>query len=144
ALNAAVEAARAGSAGAGFAVVADEVRNLALKSAQAAQNTEALIEESNKNTEHGVAVTKEVVALFEQIVGGVQEVSSLIKQLSTSSREQASGIEQINLAINQIDQASQQNATSAGESATAGESLTEQTAEINRQVDLLSAIIAEK
>ncbi|MBF0502032.1 MAG: hypothetical protein HQM09_17970 [Candidatus Riflebacteria bacterium] len=141
ALNAAVEAARAGEAGAGFAVVADEVRNLALKSAQAAQNTELLIEESNKNTEHGVAVTREVVALFEQIVRGVKEISGLIKQLSVSGKEQASGIEQINLAINQIDQASQANAAGASEAADAGGKLEDQAKEITRQVDELSAII---
>ena len=76
ALNAAVEAARAGEAGKGFAVVAEEVRNLAQRSAEAARNTASLIEESQKNADHGVAVSTEVGNILGQIVQDVQKSTS--------------------------------------------------------------------
>ena len=67
ALNAAVEADRAGEVGKGFAAVAEEVRTLAMRSADAAKNTAVLIEDSVKNSEHGVQTSREVLQHFEGI-----------------------------------------------------------------------------
>ncbi|MGE5612274.1 MAG: methyl-accepting chemotaxis protein, partial [Bacillota bacterium] len=78
ALNAAVEAARAGEAGKGFAVVAEEVRNLAMRSAEAAKNTSALIEESVSNAKHGVSIAGEVGKALQEITGAAGKVNNLL------------------------------------------------------------------
>ena len=141
ALNAAVEAARAGEAGKGFAVVAEEVRNLAQRSAEAAKNTSSLIEDSQKNSEHGVAVASEVAKILGQIVTGVQKVNQLIGEVSSASNEQSQGIEQINTAISQMDKVTQSNAANAEESASASEELSAQAKELNEMVATLAAIV---
>ncbi len=147
ALNAAVEAARAGEAGAGFAVVADEVRNLAQRSAEAARNTAALIENSQQNAEHGVSVSREVGSILGDIVERVQKVSQLIEVVTNSSQEQAQGIDQLNNAVTQMDQVTQANAANAEESASASDELSAQAAElydiVNRLGDLVGADVTD-
>jgi methyl-accepting chemotaxis protein len=130
ALNAAVEAARAGDAGKGFAVVAEEVRNLAQRSAEAAKTTASLIEDSQKNADHGVSVSREVADILSGIVGRVQKLSNLIGEVSAASEEQAKGIEQIGTAVSQMDKLSQANAANAEESASASEELSAQSKEL--------------
>jgi len=134
ALNAAVEAARAGDAGKGFAVVAEEVRNLAQRSAEAAKNTAALIEESQKNTDNGVTVSNQVGEILKQIVTGAQKVSALVTEVSAATNEQAKGITQINTAIAEMNKVTQQNASLAEESASASEELNGQSEELARMV----------
>ena len=95
ALNAAVEAARAGEAGMGFAVVADEVRNLAQRSAQAAKDTAALIEESIAVSNGGTSKVGSVAEAIKAITELAAEVSTLVEEVSVGSTEQAKGIEQI-------------------------------------------------
>ena len=141
ALNAAVEAARAGEAGKGFAVVAEEVRNLAQRSAEAAKNTAGLIEDSQKNADHGVTVSTEVASILGRIVTGVQRVNQLVGDVSSASNEQAQGIEQINSAIAEMDKVTQSNAANAEESASASEELSAQAKELNDMVDTLVAIV---
>ncbi|HEY3321964.1 MAG TPA: methyl-accepting chemotaxis protein [Planctomycetota bacterium] len=141
ALNAAVEAARAGDAGKGFAVVAEEVRNLARRSAEAAQNTTDLIEQSQKHAEHGVAVSSEVAGILGQVAAGIQKVTALMTEVSTASDEQAKGIAQVSTAVSQMDQVTQANAAHAAESAAASERLSAQATELMQIVHRLTALV---
>jgi len=134
ALNAAVEAARAGEAGKGFAVVAEEVRNLAMLSAEAANNTAKMIEESVKNADGGVKITEEVAKSLGQIVDRTAKVSDLIGEIAAASNEQSQGIEQVNVAVAQMNQVTQRNAASSEESASASEELSAQAAELSNMV----------
>ena len=141
ALNAAVEAARAGDAGKGFAVVAEEVRNLAQRSAEAAKNTSALIEQSQKNADNGVSVSQEVATILTQIVDSVHKLSQLIGEVSSASLEQAKGIEQIGEAVTHMDKLTQSNAAGAEESASASEELSAQALELNDLVATLMVMV---
>src|SRR5580658_813696 len=126
ALNAAVEAARAGEAGMGFAVVADEVRNLAQRSAQAAKDTAALIEESISKSTEGGAKLGQVAQVIRAITESAGKVKTLVDEVSLGSQEQARGIDQISKAIAQMDHVTQATAASAEESASASEELSAQ------------------
>jgi methyl-accepting chemotaxis protein len=134
ALNGAVEEARAGEAGKGFAVVAEEVRNLAMLSAEAANNTAKMIEESVKNADGGVKITEEVARSLGRIVDRTAKVSDLIGEIAAASNEQSQGIEQVNTAVAQMNQVTQRNAASSEESASAAEELSSQAAELANMV----------
>ena len=103
ALNAAVEAARAGEAGAGFAVVADEVRNLAQRSAQAAKDTAALIEESIATSNQGSTQLQKVAEVIGSITEAAIKVKILIDEVNIGSHEQSKGIEEIARAFTEMD-----------------------------------------
>ena len=126
ALNAAVEAARAGEAGMGFAVVADEVRNLAHRSAQAAKDTAALIEESIAKSHEGNKKLQLVAASIQQVTGSATQVKVLVDEVDVGSQEQSRGIEQIATAVTQMEEVTQRSAASAEESAAASEELAAQ------------------
>ncbi|MDH5297777.1 MAG: methyl-accepting chemotaxis protein [Desulfobulbaceae bacterium] len=144
ALNAAVEAARAGEAGAGFAVVADEVRSLARRSAESSRETATLIEESQKNSDNGVAAAEEVQGILTEIVDGVKKVSLLAQEIAVASDEQALGVNQINLAVSQVDKVTQANASVSEETASASEELSGQARELNETVRHLADIVGVK
>jgi methyl-accepting chemotaxis protein len=123
ALNAGVEAARAGDAGRGFAVVAQEVRALAQRSAEAAKEIKALIASSSEQVRRGVQLVGETGAALDGIVAKVTRIDALISEIALSSQEQASGLSQVNIAVNQMDQVTQQNAAMVEEATAASTSL---------------------
>ncbi len=141
ALNAAVEAARAGEAGMGFAVVADEVRNLAQRSAQAAKDTAALIEESIGKSGEGSRKLELVARSIQQITGSANQVKTLVDEVHVGSQEQARGIEQIGTAVGQMEQVTQRSAANAEESASASEELAGQAQSLYASVERLRLIV---
>lgn len=130
ALNAAVEAARAGEQGRGFAVVAAEVRNLAQRSAAAAKEIKALIDDSVGNVEKGSALVGQAGTTMEGIVGSIRRVTDIMGEITAATQEQTIGIDQINQAIGQMDQATQQNASLVEEAAAASEALQRQAGDL--------------
>ncbi|MBK9991956.1 MAG: methyl-accepting chemotaxis protein [Verrucomicrobia bacterium] len=128
ALNAAVEAARAGEAGMGFAVVADEVRALAQRSATAARETAAKIDDSVAKSRQGVQISTEVSQSFGEIQKHILLLDSLVAEIATASSEQSQGTGEITAAVSQMDQVTQANASHAEETAAAAEELTGQSA----------------
>ena len=135
ALNANVEAARAGKYGKGFAVVAEEVRNLAVRSAEAVKETTRMVEESTKSIELGRGAAEKTAKQLEEIVSGSSKVADFLGEIALASKEQAQGVEQINSGLEQIDQVTQSNTASAEESASAAE-------ELSSQAQQLKALVA--
>ncbi|WP_343591365.1 methyl-accepting chemotaxis protein, partial [Paracidovorax wautersii] len=134
ALNAAVEAARAGEQGRGFAVVASEVRSLAQRSAQAAREIKALITDSVTQVEAGSALVERAGRTMEEVVSSIKRVTDIVGEISAASTEQSSGVAQVNLAVNQMDEATQQNAALVEESSAAASSLQQQAQDLFKAV----------
>ncbi len=142
ALNAAVEAARAGEHGRGFAVVAEEVRNLAHRSATAAKDTSALIEENARRVSLGVKVSEEAGKTLFEIVESTKKVSNLVDEIASASKEQSKGIEEINTAVAQMDKVTQRNTANAEELASSSEELTGQ-AQMLKDMVIQLAVLPE-
>jgi len=144
ALNAAVEAARAGEAGAGFAVVADEVRNLALRAAEAAQNTAELIEGTVKKVNDGSELVEKTNTKFTKVAESALKVGELVSEISAASSEQAQGIEEVNKAVTEMDKVTQQIAANAEESASASEEMNAQAEEMRSYVEDVVVLVGGK
>ena len=123
ALNAGVEAARAGEAGKGFAVVAQEVRELAQRSAKAAKEIKELITASNAHVKEGVTLVDTTGKALQEIVTQVVQVDGNVGAIVEASKEQATGLKEINMAVNTMDQGTQQNAAMVEETTAAAHSL---------------------
>jgi methyl-accepting chemotaxis protein len=135
ALNAAVEAARAGEQGRGFAVVASEVRALAGRSATAAKEIKALIQDSVQKVVDGSSLVTQSGQTLELIVGSVKKVSDIVAEIAAASREQSAGIEQVNKAVMQMDEMTQQNAALVEQATAASQSMAEQSRELNDMME---------
>ena len=126
ALNATVEAARAGVHGKGFAVVAEEVRNLAEKSAQAASETNDMITGSIQKINNGVEIAQDTAKTLEGIVYGVEQAKELMSDIAVANNNQATAVTEINQAINQVSVVVQNNSASSEECAASSEELANQ------------------
>ncbi len=126
ALNAGVEAARAGDAGRGFAVVASEVRALAQRSAEAAKEIKQLISSSAAHVGEGVELVGETGAALERIARHVADINEAVAAIASSAQEQSVGLNEVNTAVAQMDDVTQQNAAMVEQSTAASHALSQE------------------
>jgi methyl-accepting chemotaxis protein len=131
ALNAAIEAARAGEQGRGFAVVADEVRSLAARSAKTAQETSGLISQSTEKTKNGISIAGTTTVPLDDIFTNVNEATRLVTQIANACEEQATATEHITKSVINIDNVAQENTESSKHTAATSQELANQANVLN-------------
>jgi methyl-accepting chemotaxis protein len=141
ALNAAVEAARAGEHGRGFAVVADEVRRLAMRSADAARETAQLIQKTLTKIQGGSMLVIKTSDTFKNVADSTQKGSDLVSEITIQSKEQTLGIAQISRAVTEMDTVVQRNSATAEESASASEQMNSQAISMTDFVNQLTNLM---
>ncbi len=141
ALNAAVEAARAGESGSGFAVVAGEVRSLALRAAEAARSTSALIEETVNKIRLGTDMVGSADEAFREVADKSSKISELLSDISAASAEQAQGIQQINNSVSLMEQVTQKNTVNSEQTADASREMQKMAEQLNDFVSKLNLLL---
>ena len=129
-----MEAARAGEQGRGFAVVATEVRSLAQRSAAAAKEIKALIQDSLKKVGRGTDLVNKCGETLETIVQSVNKVTDIVQEISAASQEQSTGIDQISTAVSQIDQVTQSNSAQTEELSSTAQTLSAASIQLTKLV----------
>lgn len=141
ALNAAVEAARAGEAGAGFAVVADEVRNLALRATGSARSTGGLIEETTSQIKSASLLVSQPHTAFSEVGVSASEVGKLIEEIAQASGEQARGISEINTSVSEMYKVTQQNASDSDSTSAAAMEMKQQAEQMMSVIENLVGLV---
>lgn len=153
--NASIEAARAGQHGRGFAVVAEEFGNLAEMSGQAAKEIQSLLETSKKHVvelvemtsqrvSDGQIVSKEALAIFNELSRETNQITKQIQRISEATREQQVGVQQTSTAMNQMDQAAQRNSLLAGDTLRSASDLSEQSRKLTSIMQGLLGLISAR
>ncbi|MCC8180843.1 MAG: methyl-accepting chemotaxis protein, partial [Planctomycetes bacterium] len=144
ALNAAVEAARAGEAGKGFAVVADEVRNLAQRSAGSVRETESMINETASRVGRGMTIVGELDEKFKLIIDSMNKVGEMVGKIGDAAEEQTHGIEQVNQAMAQVDKNSDETAHEAQAMTKISDNIAEGVDHLLATTDMLGQLLSRK
>ncbi|MBM9402029.1 methyl-accepting chemotaxis protein [Gluconacetobacter azotocaptans] len=131
ALNASVEAARAGTAGRGFAVVATEVRSLAQKSAKAALDVRTVIRQTAADVQEGAGRVKDCSGALRKIASFIGQMGQHLDAIAIAAREQSSSLAEINAAVGSLDQTTQQNTTVADQFHATSRSLADESGRLN-------------